>query len=87
MPTFKYSAVGTDGRTVKGKIEASSQGELVEELRRLLRPGVPIVVGGQPFAIVPDLSARLGADAAAVDGGSASAVVSRLLGRPPRAGA
>ncbi|MCA8950484.1 MAG: cobalamin-dependent protein [Planctomycetes bacterium] len=60
---------------------------LVEELRRLLRPGVPIVVGGQPFAIVPDLSARLGADAAAVDGGSASAVVSRLLGRPPRAGA
>ena len=34
MPTFKYSAVGTDGRTVKGKIEASSQGELVEELRR-----------------------------------------------------
>ena len=34
MPTFKYSAVGTDGRTVKGNIEASSQGELVEELRR-----------------------------------------------------
>ena len=34
MPTFKYSAIGTDGRTVRGNLEASSQGELVEELRR-----------------------------------------------------
>ena len=34
MPTFKYSAVGSDGRTVKGNLDAGSQGELVEELRR-----------------------------------------------------
>ena len=34
MPTFKYSAIGSDGRTVRGNLEASTQGELVEELRR-----------------------------------------------------
>lgn len=34
MPTFKYSAIGSDGRTVKGSLEASSTSELTEELRR-----------------------------------------------------
>ena len=34
MPTFKYSAVGSDGRTVKGALEAANQNELMEELRR-----------------------------------------------------
>ena len=34
MPTFKYSAVGSDGRTVKGNLDAANQNELMEELRR-----------------------------------------------------
>jgi len=34
MPTFKYSAVGSDGRTVRGSLDASTQSECVDELRR-----------------------------------------------------
>jgi type IV pilus assembly protein PilC len=34
MPTFKYSAIGADGRTVRGSVEASTQPEAVEELRK-----------------------------------------------------
>lgn len=34
MPSFKYSAIGTDGRTVSGRLEAPSKTECVAELRR-----------------------------------------------------
>jgi len=34
MASFKYSAISADGRTVRGSIDASDQGELLEELRR-----------------------------------------------------
>ena len=34
MPTFKYSAVGADGRTIKGSLAAASEAECVESLRR-----------------------------------------------------
>ena len=34
MPSFKYSAIGSDGRTVRGSLDASDQSALVEELRR-----------------------------------------------------
>ncbi len=34
MPSFKYSAIGSDGRTVRGSIDANDQGELLEELRK-----------------------------------------------------
>ncbi len=34
MPSFKYSAIGSDGRTVRGSIDASDQGELLQELRK-----------------------------------------------------
>jgi len=34
MASFKYSAIGSDGRTVRGTLDASSQAELLEELRR-----------------------------------------------------
>ncbi len=34
MPNFKYSAVGTDGRTIRGTLDAPSQGDCLEELRR-----------------------------------------------------
>src|SRR5262245_35711857 len=34
MPTFKYSAIGQDGRTVRGSLGAGTQAELVEELRK-----------------------------------------------------
>ncbi|MDJ0975413.1 MAG: type II secretion system F family protein [Planctomycetota bacterium] len=34
MPSFKYSAVGSDGRTVRGTLEAPSQNDCLDELRR-----------------------------------------------------
>lgn len=34
MPTFKYSAIGSDGRTVRGTLGADSQQAVVEELRK-----------------------------------------------------
>ncbi len=34
MPSFKYSAIGSDGRTVRGSIEAADQSGLLEELRK-----------------------------------------------------
>ena len=34
MATFKYSAVGTDGRTVRGSLKAADQTTLLEELRK-----------------------------------------------------
>ena len=34
MPSFKYSAIGSDGRTVRGSLDASDQTALVEELRK-----------------------------------------------------
>ncbi|MFM8979693.1 MAG: type II secretion system F family protein [Planctomycetia bacterium] len=34
MATFRYSAISSDGRTVRGSVEANSQPEALEELRR-----------------------------------------------------
>lgn len=34
MATFRYSAISSDGRTVRGSLEAGSQPEALEELRR-----------------------------------------------------
>src|SRR5688572_14624694 len=34
MPSFKYSAIGTDGRTVAGRLDAANKNECVAELRR-----------------------------------------------------
>ncbi len=34
MPSFKYSAIGADGRTVRGSIDADNQTSLLEELRK-----------------------------------------------------
>src|SRR5262245_271209 len=34
MPNFKFSAIGADGRTVTGKLDATSKAECVAELRR-----------------------------------------------------
>jgi type IV pilus assembly protein PilC len=34
MPNYKYSAIGSDGRTVRGALSAGTQQELVEELRK-----------------------------------------------------
>ena len=42
MPSFKYSAVGADGRTIRGSLDARSEQECVEELRR--RNLVPLQV-------------------------------------------
>jgi type IV pilus assembly protein PilC len=34
MPNYKYSAIGTDGRTVSGRLDASNKTECVAELRK-----------------------------------------------------
>jgi type IV pilus assembly protein PilC len=34
MPSFKYSAIGSDGRSVSGKLDAANKNECVAELRR-----------------------------------------------------
>ena len=44
MPTFKYSAVGSDGRTIRGSLDAGTQSECVDELRR--RNLTPLQVEG-----------------------------------------
>jgi len=39
MPSYKYSAIGTDGRTVSGRLDAPNRTECVAELRkRMLTP-------------------------------------------------
>ncbi len=54
MPNFKYSALGSDGRTVRGVLEAPSQTELLAELRK--RSLMPLKVeekrgsGARPMA-------------------------------------
>lgn len=45
MPSFKYSAIGTDGRTVRGTLDAGGQQELLDELRR--RNLTPLKVEGR----------------------------------------
>lgn len=44
MATFRYSAISSDGRTVRGSVEAGSQPEALEELRR--RNLMPLKVDG-----------------------------------------
>jgi type IV pilus assembly protein PilC len=44
MPTFKYSAIGSDGRTVRGSLGADSQQAVVEELRK--KNLVPLKIEG-----------------------------------------
>jgi type IV pilus assembly protein PilC len=45
MATFRYSAVGSDGRTVRGSVDAGTQQEAVDELRR--RNLTPLQVEGR----------------------------------------
>ena len=52
----------------------------VAEVRRLLG-GVPILLGGQPFDVAPNLHVALGADASASDGAAACEAARRLLRR------
>lgn len=53
------------------------------ELRRACGPDLPILLGGPPFARVPDLHRRLGADAGAADAAQAVELARRLV--PQRA--
>lgn len=60
MATFRYSAISSDGRTVRGSIEANSQPEALEELRR--RNLMPLKVddrgGAEPEAAAGDDKGR-----------------------------
>lgn len=51
MPNFKYSAIGADGRTVRGSLGAGTQQELVEELRR--RNLMPLKIESKGSADAP----------------------------------
>lgn len=53
----------------------------VEVVRRITGGKVPILVGGEPFRLVPDLVDLVGADAAAVDAAGAVAAAQALLRR------
>jgi methanogenic corrinoid protein MtbC1 len=58
---------------------------LIQHLRQVQRDKerwTPILVGGEPFRLVPDLHRRIGADAAATDAEGAVAAVRRLLAAP-----
>lgn len=61
-----------------------SLGSLVEAVAsvRAAFPALPILVGGRPFARVPDLWQRVGADAGAATGDDAVAQANRLVPRP-----
>src|SRR5262245_28651510 len=66
MPNYKYSAVGSDGRTVSGKLDAANKNECVAELRR--RALTPIDVqekGGGRAAPAAPAPAPTGASAPA----------------------
>ena len=53
----------------------------IATVRRITQGRVPVLVGGEPFRIVADLGARVGADAAAFDAQGAVAMAQRLVGR------
>jgi type IV pilus assembly protein PilC len=67
MPTFKYSAIGSDGRTVRGTVGADSQQAVVEELRK--KNLMPLKIeggrgGDAPSSAAPAAPASGGSDAA-----------------------
>jgi type IV pilus assembly protein PilC len=55
MPSYKYSAVGTDGRTVSGRLDASNKTECVAELRK--RSLTPIDIQEKGGSSAPSRSA------------------------------
>ena len=61
MPNFKYSAIGADGRTVRGSLGAGNQQELVEELRR--RNLMPLKIESKGGADAPEPAAPAAAAA------------------------
>lgn len=67
-------------------LHISSAASTIDVIRRAGSPNGTarprILVGGEPFTIVPDLHERIGADAAAVDAERAVAAAKRLLGPP-----
>jgi type IV pilus assembly protein PilC len=78
MPSFKYSAVGADGRTVKGSLDASSQAALVDELRR--RNLTALEVKERGGASARPTTARAGAGPAAGAGARKGGLLTMQLG-------
>ena len=66
-------------------LNVSSARATIERLRHLGAGCPPILVGGAPFTIVPDLHAVIGADAAATDAATAVHAVEMLLQQRCRA--
>jgi type IV pilus assembly protein PilC len=65
MPTFKYSAIGADGRTVRGSVDADSQPAVVEELRK--RNLMPLKIDDRGGSSAP--AASSGSEASPSSGG------------------
>jgi type IV pilus assembly protein PilC len=82
MASFKYSAIGADGRTVKGSLDAASQTELVEELRK--RSLMPLHVEerrGKAAVRRPETSTTPSAPSAAPASGPKGGLFSMQIGR------
>jgi type IV pilus assembly protein PilC len=67
MPSFKYSAIGSDGRTVQGKLDAASKTECVAELRK--RSLTPLDVSEKGSAPSPKGNSKAPVPRADVAGG------------------
>src|SRR5262245_54255322 len=78
MPSYKFSAIGSDGRTTTGKLDASSKAECVAELRR--RNLTPLDIqekSGGRGAPAPTATATLPEPKSSAPGASAAAPVPR----------
>ncbi len=81
MPSFKYSAIGVDGRSVSGRLDAANKNECVAELRRRALTPVDIQEKGgvarpsAPSPAAPASAASGAAGANAAGSGIATAPV------------
>ena len=75
MPSYKYSAVGSDGRTVNGKLEAPNKTECVAELRK--RALTPIDIQEKGGAAAPSRAAP-----PAAQSGASSSITGAPAPRP-----
>ncbi len=79
MPTYKYSAIGTDGRTVSGRLDAPNRTECVAELRKRMLTPIDIQEKG---GARPSASAPAPAPSSSSSGPPARPPPAPTLGRP-----
>jgi type IV pilus assembly protein PilC len=80
MPMFKYSAIGSDGRTVRGSLSADSQQAVVDDLRK--KNLMPLKIEGGRAGDAP----RSAAGAAPASGGADAAPTQAPESKPAARG-